>query len=329
MPEEIKLGIGELEFDPARSPDQGGVSISQRTGTLFNDVSPATTDAELVDIIASAPEEKTRPWEQCVLPSRGLYYPSWGGIDSCEVRPFGISTDQALATQRLAMSGEALDKLFKDCCRFPVDGFDSLDLLAGDRTYLLFYLRGITHGENYEYMFECPRRDCQTASPHSYNLMDLVSTIKTADESLGEEPFRVVLPHLSESTKREVYVDIRFMRGRDINNIARTKRTVDQIFGGGTSKNMRKQRREPTVDETLSENLESVIVSINGVTDRLKIQTIVRKLHSGDTATIREWLREHSPGIDSITTVSCPDCGGSFKVPLPITESFFRSTPSR
>ena len=45
-----------------------------------------------------------------------------------------------------------------------------------------------------------------------------------------------------------------------------------------------------------------------------------------DTAAIREWLRENTPGIDSTVTITCPSCDTSFTVELPITESFFRPT---
>ena len=70
--------------------------------------------------------------------------------------------------------------------------------------------------------------------------------------------------------------------------------------------------------------MNKIIVSVMGVTDTFSIRQIVDKLHATDTAAIREWMKENTPGIDNTVTVECPECGQDFTVELPITESFFR-----
>jgi len=59
-----------------------------------------------------------------------------------------------------------------------------------------------------------------------------------------------------------------------------------------------------------------------------KIEKFVERMHAKDTATIREFLKENSPGIDTSIEVTCPDCGNTMTMDLPITESFFRPTES-
>ena len=107
-------------------------------------------------------DDEILPWETCTLPSKGLYYEGMipGGI--VEVRPMGMAADKILATQRLAQSGKSLDYLFKQCVRFPKVGkeeFSPFDLLAGDRVFLLYYLRAITHGNIYSFVVECGNDD--------------------------------------------------------------------------------------------------------------------------------------------------------------------------
>jgi hypothetical protein len=86
------------------------------------------------------------------------------------------------------------------------------------------------------------------------------------------------------------------------------------------------QQHEVTIDDTLTENLQLVIMSVLGVTDRMKVNSFVRRMHASDTAAIREWLRDNSPGIDATINLNCQECGQEFQMELPITASFFVST---
>jgi hypothetical protein len=305
-----------------------------RVGFLEDLVGPTMSDQALVDTILQAPEEKLIPWENCKLPSLGLYY-SWD-TPFVQVRAMGQAAEKILATQRLAQSGQSIDYLFRECVRFADPAFDPLDLLAGDRVYLLYYLRGITHGNIYEFAVTCQRPDCQQVSTHVYDLNQLASTVHWANPAAGAEPFKVQLPYLTESARREVWVGIRFLRGRDMNNLITMRRTRKKLFAAPAIRAGRQQpqRRpnahaEPTIDDTLTENLQMVIDNVMGVKDRMKINALVNRMHATDTAAIREWLRENSPGIETTITMGCPECGQEFMTELPITESFFRPTQKR
>lgn len=291
----------------------------------------STSNEEFVRRLLELPEEKLIPWEECVLPSKGLYYNWPDGV--VMVKAMGQAAEKVLATQRLAQSGQSIDYLFRECCKFP-DGFDPADLLLGDRVFLLYYLRGITHGNMYEFMIGCPQ--CEASSTHKYDLNDLASTIKWANASIGHEPFKVILPYMSKATGREVFVGLRFLRALDANDILAQRKFRKQHFSrpassvrAGTLPSQRaKQRQEATLDDSLTENLEKMIVSVMGVTDQTTIKTFVQKLHSTDTAAIREWMRENSPGIDTTVVITCPSCDNEFRAELPISESFFRPVKS-
>lgn len=287
------------------------------------------SDAEVFDVVASAPQEQLLPWEEAELPSRGLYYNWTSGV--IRVRPWGANVDRILANQRMVQNGQALTTIFNVCCRFP-DGFDVEDLIVGDQVFLLYYLRGITHGENYEFTVQCPDNDCKQHGIYNVNLTELSNNITWADPNLGEEPFRVVLPYLSERTGREFYVNVRFLRVSDVHDIRNTQ-SIGRRISGDNVRFKNQMYHQPTgmesADDTFLKNIERLVVSSMGVDDRFKIRHLIGNLHSSDLATIRDWLTNHTPGVDPSVEITCNSCANAFKVMLPITESFFRRTPAR
>ena len=290
---------------------------------------PGTTPEEFLNELLNIPEEQLIPWEECHVPSRGLYYGWPDGV--VMVKAMGQAAEKILATQRLAQSGQSIDYLFRSCCKFP-DGFDPADLLLGDRVFLLYFLRGITYGNIYEFMLTCPNPDCQASNTHQYDLNELASTIVWSDSALGREPFRVDLPYLSKATGREVWVGVRFLRAVDANDMIAKRKMRKKLFarpGGPRSRNMQSAQQTQQLDETISENMEKIIVSVMGVADTFQIRNFITRMHSQDTTTVREWLRNHTPGIDNTINIECPDCNNDFTTELPITESFFRPANPR
>lgn len=307
---------------------------------LSSMLAPGQTNDQFVDALLRTPDEQFLKWEECWLPSKGLYYNWPDGM--VKVKPMGTQADKILATERLAQSGQSMDYLFREHVKFP-DGFDPLDLLLGDRIFLLYFLRGITHGNLYEFAVTCPNKACGAVSTHTYDLNELASTITWARPELGREPFKVVLPYMSAAFKREVWVGVRYLRASDANAMLAMRKTRNKLvarpgqsvrnqprrmsdLAGGVDQRAQSQNQQ--LDETVNQNLEKIIVSVMGVQDPFSIRGLVQKLHAQDTAAIREWLKENTPGIDNTVSVTCPECGHEFTVELPITESFFRPAKS-
>lgn len=291
--------------------------------------SPTSQNNEsILDAILKTPEDQLIPWEECALPSNGLYYGWPDGV--VKVRAMGQTAEKVLATQRLAASGQSIEYLFRECVKFP-DGFDPIDLLIGDRIYLLYYLRGITYGNLYEFAYTCPNADCSVISTHSYDLNELSNTVIPAKSEMGFEPFKVQLPYLSKVTESDVYVGLRFLRAGDANEILNKKKSLRNANQARSSKKnpFERKRKQDDLDETITENLEKVIVHVMGSTDPSKIKAFVGKLHAQDTAIIREWMKDNTPGIDSSIELECPECAQQFAIELPITETFFRPAKQR
>jgi hypothetical protein len=291
--------------------------------------SPASQNNDsILDAILKTPEDQLIPWEECALPSNGMYYGWADGV--VKVRAMGQTAEKVLATQRLAASGQSIEYLFRECVKFP-DEFDPIDLLIGDRIYLLYYIRGITYGNMYEFAYTCPNTECSVISTHAYDLNELSNTVIPSKPEMGFEPFKIQLPYLSKVTGSDVYVGIRFLRAGDANEILNKKKSIRNANQARSSKKnpFERKRKQDDLDETITENLEKLIVHVMGSTDQAKIKAFVGKLHAQDTATIREWMKDNTPGIDSSIELECPECAQQFSIELPITETFFRPAKQR
>jgi len=285
------------------------------------DIPADMSNDQLLDTIIGS--DTLIPWEQCELPSRGLYYNWPDGY--VKVRAMTQTAEKMLANQRLAKSGQALDAMLAECCQLP-NGFTLADLLVGDRIFLMYYIRGITYGNIYEFSVTCP--DCGVSNMHSYDLNNLSETITFADSEIGNEPFKVHLPYMSEAVNKDVWVGLRFLRVFDTNEILARRKARSKAFSTTTVRNKKpgtnKSRSQPNNDDMIEEHMSKIIVSFMGVEDPFRIRQLVDKLHAKDTHTIREWLKDHTPGISSAVDVTCPECGFDFSMELPITDTFFR-----
>lgn len=291
------------------------------------------TEKNALDEILSIPKENLIPWEKTTLPSKGVYYDGMVPNGIVEVRGWGIQTDKILATPRLAQSGQSINYVLENHVRLPND-FSHKSLLVGDRTFLLYYLRGITYGNEYEFLVECTDEECGNVWTEIYDLNLLSKTIIEPNPQLKLEPFKVSLPYFSGITNADFWVNIRLLRGYDIDTMARKKRLDKKLRPTARvrAKNRaqgKKQISKETLDQTIEQNLNMIIVDAMGDSDRRKIEELVSRMHARDTAIIREFLKDNSPGIDPSIEVVCPECDNTMTMDLPITESFFRPAVPR
>lgn len=307
----------------------------EKTIEELNDFSPkdekleikeGASKEEVLDAILKADDESLIPWEPCVLPSRGVYYNEKNAIPNGEVqvRAWGLQTDKILSTQRLVQSGYAMDYIFKHCIKFPSPDYDPGELLAGDRIFLLYYLRGITHGNHYEFVTKCNDDACGASFTDQYDLNDLAETIKTPSV-YKTEPLEIKLPFLSKKTGRDVHVGVKFLRGKDA-QAALNKQKADKRSEVSSKNVKNRQARLVAIDQTVEENLNLVIVSVMDDFDPFKVKQFISKMHAADTATVRQFLVDTSPGITTRVKITCPECSNEMLTELPITESFFRPT---
>lgn len=321
------------EDETVTATAEPGINFGRKSREL-DIVTDNMSDADALNAILQSPEERLIAWEEIELPSLGLYY-NWKS-PIVKVRPWGSVVDKILATSRLVQSGQAVDQMIAHSVIFP-DGFEVADLLVGDHIFLLYYLRGITHGNMYEFAVTAPSGSVNT---YIFDMNELSSTIVRANPSSGLEPFEIYLPHMSEQIGRDVNVGVRFMRVGDTQSIARNRAAMNKAVGMSsrvTVRDRKKAGQRPAaakasdieIDTTVSENLSRMIVEIMGQkVDRITSSAFIDRLHSSDTAVIRQWLKDNSPGIDPTVNLTDQETGREFQVMLPITEAFFRPQDS-
>lgn len=321
LPKEFK----KLEFSDVQQSNQ----FSEHKVNLSNDI-VGKSDIEILDYIINKDDNQLVPWESVQLPSKGLYYDGKVPDGVVQVRPMNIYTEKILSTMRLAKTGQALDMIFKYCVRFPNEDFDPINLLVGDSTFLLFYLRGITFGNLYEFTIKCTDEDCGANQKRVFDLNQLADTIKSPRADIGDEPFPVRLPYLSGIIGKDFIVKVRLLRRYDLTTITadRKRRSAEstEVKLDKITKRFRQTQSVASLNDVIEKNLSLVIVEAMGSKDRFKIDKLVEKLHSSDTAAIRQYLDDISPGVDTNISIVCSECGNEMKVALPITESFFRRT---
>jgi len=332
--QEIGLRPGNSGNKPTKDttdlgePQEAEFTMMPRPNLDLADAAKGKTGAELIDIITAKPVDDFLPWEKIPLPSMGAYYGGRIPDGVIEVRPMGLITDKIMATARLAQTYQALDYIYKHCCKIPND-MDPLDLLVGDRMFILYYLRGVTHGNIYEFSVKCNNQACGIMSTHEYDLNEMARTIR--HPKFNKEPIKIVLPAMSEELGKEFYIEARYMRGRDLQVMMRNQKVRERSMSG-QAKNaseagkhpMERRKEEISLDTTVEQHLHMQVETVMGVSDRMKVQQVIARLTARDTAIIRDTLRETEPGIDTMIEIVCPECQTEMKLDLPITETFFR-----
>lgn len=280
-------------------------------------------------LLDTAQQNYFLPWENVDLPSKGLFYNNMPD-GTIKVKPMGADVDKMLANQRLVGSGEIINKIIEACVQLP-DNMTIDDLLIGDEYFLLYYLRGITHGNEYEFVSECPH--CDVKSTYEYNLNDLQKTIKNPNPEFLVEPMQVRLPALSEKTKQEVSALIRLIRVADIRNMASSAKDkiVDPIRKakarnkGTSDSGVKTVNSSELYNNSMHMQVVGFVVNGQKYMDNRKNQ-LIEMLQQKDTATIRVFIESVSPGIETSIEVTCQnkDCGKVYNINLPLSENFFR-----
>jgi len=286
---------------------------------------PTSNNAELVQYLLNAPSDQLIPWEDCVLPSRGIYYHSLVPDGKVKVKPFTINSEKIMSTSRLVQSGQSIDYVFKHHVKFPSNEFTQFDLLTGDWTYLFFFLRGISYGNEYEFSYTCPNEDCHRLNIYEYDLNQIQKVIKGPKHK--EEPIKVILPYQSKMMGRDVWVEVRFLRHKDLKEISKREKN-DKFIRRIGPKSASHDDSVIEFNDAIERHISLSVVSILGVKDPITIQEVVKKFHCTDTEAIKQVVDDDAPGFDSEITIKCPHCDNELKTLLPFTADFFRSKGS-
>jgi len=249
------------------------------------------------------------PTEVVPLPTSGKVYStesSLYGAETVEIRPMTAREEDILTSRALIKKGTVITELLKSCL---IDrSINPADLLGGDRNALMVAIRITGYGPEYPAEIECT--ECNTKAPHEFNLAQLpIRRLEIDPVVPGMNLFEFVLPRSKKNVK------FRFLTGRDEEEIMTTSDKQKKL-GLKTESNV-------------TTNLVYSIVSIDGVEDRGKISNFVKLMPAMDSLALRNYMRDHEPGLIMKQETTCPHCGHSEEVAMPLGVNFLWPSAGR
>ena len=242
------------------------------------------------------------PTELDPLPSCGKVYPpemSLHNQDVVEIRPMTAREEDILTSRALIKKGTVITELIKACL---VDrSVSTSDLLVGDRNALMMAIRITGYGPDYTTEMDCD--ECSSKNQQTFNLSELpIKKLEIDPVIHGQNVFEFLLPR----TKKKVR--FKFSTGRDEEEAS--------ILA-------EKQKKLGLGAETgVTTSLMQSILSIDGIEDRVKISNFIKYMPAQDSLALRNYMREHEPGVTMKQEVVCPACGNTEEVNMPLGINF-------
>lgn len=238
-------------------------------------------------------------YEEVTLPSLGKFYDGTDGpVDGkVHIKPMTGEEEQILATPRFVKKGQAINMIFSKCIK---ENFKVQNLLTVDRTFLLIYLRGISYGTEYEVEVKDPDSDRKFST-----VIDLDSlTVNRCPEDYG--------PTLSEVLpKTNLKVFYRLSRGKDETELQEHREKRLKFTGDGGT------------DDTLLFRTAQLVESIEGITNKNEIYTVLKNLPIQDLTFIRNVVNDPPFGVDTKVGIVSPVSSEEFEIELPLEANFF------
>lgn len=242
------------------------------------------------------PEEYKVPYDVVELPSQGLLYKN--KKSSVKVEYLTAYDENILTSPNIINSGKVIDVLLER--KVKELGFDTKDLLEGDRMAILIFLRSTSFGEIYTQPVLDPTSMKVISGEINLTELNQKKLTITADEN-GE--FDFILPKSKKNVK------FRLLTGRDDDEINKS----DEIL-------MNKSNDDVSSKTTL--RLERAIMEIDGIRDKIKLSNTIKNLSIIDIRKLNKYIVEIEPGIDFKISARIPG-GGSVDTFLRINKNFF------
>ena len=294
---EERLGVSHVDADPPLA--------SEVMGEVQNpEIQPQPSQAQ------GLPLSFPMPTHIVDLPSQGRYYPPEHplcGKDSLELRLMTAKDEDILTSKTLLKKGVAIDRLLQNLLIDKSINID--DMLVGDKSALLISARITGFGSEYEASVVCP--ECEEKGRSKFDLEKCVFYQGMSPEELqelnivqtGDRTFSTILP-VSQMT-----VEVRLSTGYDEKKITRE---------------LERKRKLKMPDSLSTDQLKSIIVSIEGHEDYNSISQAVDHMPSQDAHFIRKFYDLITPDVEMKLPFECTSCGYiSEDMEVPLTVDFF------
>lgn len=276
----------EERFGPPTMEDNGSAPIVQQSQEMQGGGLNFVSPTEFVD-----------------LPSGGKFYPQGHplhGKDSLEIKFMTAKEEDIITSKSLLKKGVAIDRMLQSLI---VDKNLKLEhLLSGDKNAMLIAARVSGYGPEYAVQVACP--SCSEKQKFRFDLSSLRHKDITDLDDLN-----------LERTQRSTFVY----------TLPRTGAKVEfKLLTSGDESQMTQEMLRAKKDETLStDQLKRVVVSVNGVEDRLQLKHFVENMPASDARFLRAAIKRSTPDVEMSQTFTCASCGHEEDMEVPLTTEFF------
>jgi hypothetical protein len=243
------------------------------------------------------------PTEFIELPSQGKFYPDGHplrDVSNVEIKQMTAKEEDILTNRSFIKKGVALERLLESLI---VDKrVNPGDMLISDRNAILVSARISAYGKSYVTSIICP--SCQTKTKYTFDLLEKLEESLEEDQEVVSEiteqgTFYLNLP--STGWK----IECRALSGHD-------EKKIVAYITDKTKENM-----------TLMQQLNLLVVSINGVFDRAIIEKALEVMPASDSRFLRKEYDKRIPGLDLKNTFTCKSCDHEEVMEVPLTAEFF------
>lgn len=244
--------------------------------------------------------------EIVALPSKGLLYKnSTTDVDilngQIQMFPMTVKDEEILSTSRFLKTGAATRMVIDNCI---ASDMDARDILLYDSNYLLFFLRGISYGNDYKFKLKCSNSSCEQEFEHTVKIDEL--EFEELPDDL-KEPFTVKLPKCGYTVQ---FVLPRLAHSEEIYN--------------------RNRKRKKTTNDADQKLVDNLVVTTIKITDPDGVEVppgdweeFYESIVGMDRAELND-KADFSTGVDKLEGVSCPYCETDYSGTIPIGIDFFR-----
>lgn len=249
------------------------------------------------------------PVDTVPLPSQGKVYTPGGPLferENVEIKAMTAREEDILTSRALAKKGTMMNELIRSC--LTDKSINPLDLLSGDRQALMVAIRITGYGAEYGVETECS--ECTAKTKKEFDLSALpIKFLEIEPVERGRNLFEFLLPYSKKLVK------FRFLTGRDEQELFETSERQKKLGVGG--------------DATVTANLATSIVSVDGKEDRAAINHFVKMMPARDSLALRNYISDHEPSIRMRQEVTCDACGYTEEVTMPMGATFFWPSAGR
>ena len=263
------------------------------------------------DPVAAMPNplDFVSPTEHVELPSEGRGYPEGHPLqnkETIEIKYMTAKEEDILSSRSLLKKGLAIERLIDSiiCNR----NLSAKDILIGDRNAILIAARRSAYGNIYSTKVTCP--NCATVSEYEFDLNNAkiysggdIEQISEKDIQLTPEGFYTVTLPMTKFV-----VVFKLLKGED---------EVQMI------QKIQKKSKKNAPEKNVSQQLESLIVSVNGYKQNQVISHAATMLPAKDAIYLRDAYKIVTPDIKITEDFTCPSCDFEKELEVPFGADFF------